>query len=135
MLLQQRWLVVFQLFGRNDYRCGYLVIRFQVEDADALGGAAGGADSLGVATNDFAELAYDNQFREFIDKQNRCRLSYLCGCLEVIDTLSATRGKTVFVHVRPLAEAIFSDRQNQRLGYAQLLINVLECLLRGLKFL
>ena len=54
--LQQSWLVVLQFFGRNDYGGGDLVFGLEVEEADALGGAAGGADGLGVDADDLAPL-------------------------------------------------------------------------------
>ena len=68
-LLQQRWLVVvaIQLIGGDDDGGGYFVVGLEVEQADALGGAAGGADSLGVDADDLAELADDHQLRGVVD--------------------------------------------------------------------
>jgi len=62
--------VAVEFFGRDDDGGGDLVIGLEVEDADALSGAAGGADGLGVAADDFAELADDHQLRGFVDHLN-----------------------------------------------------------------
>jgi hypothetical protein len=40
----------------DDYCCGYLVVGVEVEELDAGGVAAGGADGPGIDADDFAEL-------------------------------------------------------------------------------
>ena len=61
-LLKQGALFVVRngFFRRDDDGGGDLVVGFQVEEADALGGAAGGANGLGVDADDFAELTDDH---------------------------------------------------------------------------
>jgi hypothetical protein len=45
------------LFRGHDYGGGYFVLVFEVEEFDAHGAAAGGADGFGVDADDLAELA------------------------------------------------------------------------------
>src|SRR5580698_10852549 len=108
-LLQQRRLVVLQFFRRNDHCGGYLVFRLQVQQADALRGAAGGADSLGVNADHLAPLTDDHQPTGLVDEKDRCSLADLWSGLDVRDALSAARGEAILVNVGALAEAVFGD--------------------------
>ena len=59
VLLQQRsslWFC-FGFLGWDDYGCGYLVVGFEVEEFDSVGGVACGSDGLGVDADDLSELA------------------------------------------------------------------------------
>ena len=76
VLLNQCALFVFlavHFVGRDDDGGGYLVVFFQVEQADALGGAAGSANGLGVDADDLTPLADDYQLRGFVDASPRPR--------------------------------------------------------------
>ena len=73
MLLQERGLLVVfavavDFVGGDDDGGGYLVVGFQVEQADALRGAAGGADLLGIDADDLAELADDHKLAGLVDE-------------------------------------------------------------------
>ena len=57
----------FGFFWGDDYCCGYFVLGFEVEEFDALGAAAGGADGLGVDADDLAELGDDHEFGGLVD--------------------------------------------------------------------
>ena len=58
----------FGVFGGDDHGGGYLVVGVEVEELDAHGGAAGGADGLGVDADDLAELADDHHLGGVVDE-------------------------------------------------------------------
>jgi hypothetical protein len=81
-LLQKRSLfgLYFGFFGWNDDGGGDFVLGFEVEQPDALGGAAGGADGFGVDADDLA--GYLSFFRTSfvpIRKVNPKTMAF-CGC-------------------------------------------------------
>jgi hypothetical protein len=53
-LLQERSFfgLGFGFFGGDDYGCGYFVLIFEVEEFNAHGAAAGGADGFGIDPDD-----------------------------------------------------------------------------------
>src|SRR6185437_16707713 len=56
------------VFGRDDDGGGDLVVGVEVEELDAGGGAAGGADGFGVDADDFAELADEHHLGGVVDE-------------------------------------------------------------------
>src|ERR1700689_1436484 len=56
------------VFGGDDDGGGDLVVGFEVEELDAGGGAAGGADGFGVDADDFAELADEHHLGGVVDE-------------------------------------------------------------------
>src|ERR1700722_1605288 len=97
-----------------------------MQDANALGGAAGGANGFGIATDDLAELADDHQLRVLVYAQYCRGLADLCGRLQVVDALRTTRGQTIFVDVGSLAVAVFGDGQNEVFASTELFVEFLE---------
>ena len=112
--MQQRRLVVLavQLVGRDDDGGGYLVVGFEVEQADALGGAAGGADGLGVDADDLAELADDHQLAGVVDQLNAADAADARGDGHVLDALAAAGLQAVVLDIGALAKAVFGDGQD-----------------------
>ena len=82
-------MVAVDLIGRNDDGGGYLVVGLQVEQADALRGAAGGADGFGVDADDLAELADDHQLRGVVHQLNAADAADARGDGHVLDALAA----------------------------------------------
>jgi len=68
-LLQQRSIFIggFGFVGGDYHGGGYLVVGVEVEELDAHGGAAGGADGFGVNADDLAELRDDHHLRGVVD--------------------------------------------------------------------
>ncbi len=114
-LLQQGSILRFDLrfLRRNDDRGGNLVFIFEMQQADALGGAAGGADGLGIDADDLAVLADDHQLRCLVDQLDGADLAVARSRLDVDNTLAAAGLQTVFVHIRALAVALFGDGENE----------------------
>jgi hypothetical protein len=79
----------FGFFWGDDYGGGYFVLGFEVEELDALGAAAGGADGFGVDADDLAELADDNEFGAVVDELDARDLAYFGVGLHVDDALPA----------------------------------------------
>ena len=72
--------VYFGVFGGDDGGGGYFVVGFEVEEMDARGAAAGGADALGVDADDLAELADHHHLRGVVDQVDAGDFADL-GCL------------------------------------------------------
>ena len=66
--------VAVDFFGWNDDGGGYFVVGFEVEQAYALCGAAGGTDRFGVDADDLAELADDHQFASLVQPAGSRRI-------------------------------------------------------------
>src|SRR5439155_16795926 len=90
-LLQKRSLFGLGLgfFGGDDDGGGYLVVAVEVEEFDAAGGAAGGADALGVDADDLAELADQHQLAGLVYKIDSSDFTDLRRRLHVDDALAA----------------------------------------------
>jgi hypothetical protein len=69
--------VGFWLLRGDDYGGGYFVLGFEVEELDALGTAAGGADGFGVDADDLAELADDHELAGLVDEVDASDLADL----------------------------------------------------------
>jgi hypothetical protein len=54
----------FGFFGWDDYGGGYFVLVFEVEELDALGAAAGGADGFGVDADDRTNSTDDHELTD-----------------------------------------------------------------------
>ena len=104
--------VAVDFVGRDDHGGGYLVVGFKEEQAYALRGAAGGADLLGIYSDDLAKLADDYQFGILVYEQDRLCLANFGGRFQVIDALRTTRRQTVFVHIGTFPEAVLGDRKD-----------------------
>src|SRR5579875_2155600 len=114
-LLQQRAFfgLGFGFFRWDNYGGGHFVVGLEVEEFDALGAAAGGADALGVDANDLAELADRHQLAGVVHQVDRGDLARLRRRLHVDDTRAAAALETILVHVSALAKAVLGDRQNE----------------------
>ena len=132
-LLQKRSLFGLGLgfFWWDDYGGGYLVLGFEVEELDALGAAAGGADGFGVDADDLAELADDHELAGLVDEVDAGDLADLGGRLHVDDALAAAGLEAVLVDVGALAVAVLGDREDEAGREAELLVEFFE-LGRGL---
>ena len=62
-------LVGLWVFGGDGHGGSYFVVLVEVEELDAGGAAAGGADALGVDADDFAELADEHEFGGVVDER------------------------------------------------------------------
>jgi hypothetical protein len=67
--------------GEDDHGGGYFVLGFEVEELDALGAAAGGADGFGADADDLAELADDHELAGLVDEVDAGTTPTL-GCLQ-----------------------------------------------------
>ncbi len=123
-LLQERSLfgLGFGFFWGDDYGGGYFVLGFEVEELDALGAAAGGADGFGVDADDLAELADDHELGGVVDEVDAGDLADLGGGLHVDDALAAAGLEAVLVDVGALAVAILGDGEDEAGGEAELLV-------------
>src|SRR5580692_7420939 len=112
-LLQQRRLVVFGNFlGWNDDRSGDLVIIFKIEQTNALRGAAGGADCLGVDTDDFAVLTDDHQFAGVVHQLNGTHAADARCDSHVLHAFAAASLQAILLYIGALAESVFSHGKN-----------------------
>src|SRR5205814_10223081 len=114
-LLQQRsLLVVFAVdfVGRDDNGGGDLVVWLQVEQTHALGGAAGGANGLGVDADDLAELADDHQLRSVVDQLDGIDLADAVSDGHVLDAAAAAGLETVLLNIDALAEAVLGNGED-----------------------
>src|SRR5580658_9166070 len=83
-LLKQRASVAIGFFFRGqDYGGGYAVTGFHVQEANALGVAAGFADGFGIHADDFAVLADQHHLRILVYQRDRYYFSYSLCCLDV----------------------------------------------------
>jgi hypothetical protein len=62
--------VGFSTSSGDEYGGGYFVLGFEVEELDALGATAGGADGFGIDADDLAELADDHELAGLVDEVN-----------------------------------------------------------------
>jgi hypothetical protein len=127
-LLQKRSLfgLGFGFFGGDDDGGGYFVLVFEVEQLDALGAAAGGADGFGVDADDLAELADDHQLAGVVHKIDTGHFTDLRRRLHVDDALAAAGLEAVLVDVGAFAVAVLGDREDEAGGEAELLVEFFE---------
>ena len=118
--------VDFGVFGGDDRRAGYLVVGVEVEELDAGGAAAGGADALGVDADDLAELADDHHLGGVVDQVDGGDFADLRGRLHVDDALAAAGLETVGVDVGALAVAVVGDGEDEAGGEAEFFVELLE---------
>jgi len=116
----------FGVFGGDDDGGGDFVVGVEVEELDAGGGAAGGADGLGVDADDLAELADEHHFRRVVDQVDGGDLADLGGGLHGDDALAAARLQAVGVDIGALAEAVLADGEDEAWAEAELLIQLGE---------
>lgn len=121
----------FGVFGGDGHGGGDLVVVVEVEEADALGGAAGGADGFGVDADDFAELADDHDLGGVVDELDAGDLADLGTGLHVDDAGSAAGLEAVAVDVGALAVAVFADRKDEAGGKAEFFVEPIELGLGG----
>ncbi len=123
-LLQKRSLfgLGFGFFWGDDYGGGYFVLGFEVEELDALGAAAGGADGFGVDADDLAELADDHELGGVVDEVDAGDFADLGSGLHVDDALAAAGLEAVLVDVGALAVAVLGDGEDEAGGEAELLV-------------
>src|ERR1035437_9775560 len=127
-LLQQRAVfgLDFGVLGGDDYGGGYFVVGVEVEELDAGGAAAGGADGLGVDADDFAEVGDEHHFGGVVDEVDGGDFADFGGGLHGDDALAAAGLEAVGVDAGALAEAVFRHGEDEAWGEAELLIEFLE---------
>src|SRR4051794_36026417 len=111
-LLQQRRLVVLQLFRRNDYGSRHFVFGLKVEESNALRGTARSAHLLGVDADNLAELADHHQLRSVIDKLDCVHTSNARRDRHVLDAFSAAGLQAILLDICALAKAVLSHGEN-----------------------
>ena len=116
----------FGVFGGDDDGGGDLVVGVEVEELDAGGGAAGGADGLGVDADDLAELADEHHFRGVVDQVDGGDLADLGGGLHGDDALASARLQAVGVDAGALAEAVLADGEDEAWGEAEFFVEAGE---------
>src|SRR5579863_789475 len=99
--------IAVSFFWRDDDGGGDFVVGVHVEEADALRGAAGGADGLGVDADDLPVLADDHQLRGVVDQLNGVDLADAVGDGHVLDAAAAARLQPVLFDIGALAKAVF----------------------------
>src|ERR1039458_6171606 len=127
-LLQQRAVfgLGFGVFGGDDDGGGYFVIGVEVEELDAGGGAAGGADGFGVDADDFAELADEHHFGGVVDQVDGGDFADLGSGLHGDDALAAAGLEAVGVDRGALAEAVLADGEDEAGGEADFFVELGE---------
>ena len=85
-----------------------------MQQADALGVAAGFADGRRVHADDFAVVADQHDFGSFVDLRDGDDFADTLGGLHVDHAFAAAVGEAVFVGGRALAVAVFGDGEDQR---------------------
>ena len=121
----------FGVFGGDGHGGGYFVVGVEVEELDSGGGAAGGADGLGVDANDLAVLADDHHLGGVVDDLDGGDFADFGGGAHVDDALAAAGLEAVLVDVGALAEAVFGDGEDEAGGEAELLVELVELGLGG----
>src|SRR5208337_2729364 len=112
-LLQQRASVaVWFFFWGQDYGGGYPVAGLQVEEADALGVAAGFADGFRIHADDFAVVADDHDLGIFVDQGDGDDFADALGRFHVDDAFAGAVGEAVFVGGGAFAVAVFGDGED-----------------------
>src|SRR5262245_27567720 len=108
----------FRLFGHlpallfDERRAGDQVAARCVDQFDALGAAAGGANLFGFEADQFAVAGNDHHFAVFGDRHDGDHLSVLLGGLDVDHAFAAARLHAVFRERRLLAEAVAGAAQH-----------------------
>src|SRR6185437_9876707 len=110
-LLQQGAFLLFVLL--DDAGGGHLVAGLELQQTDALGGAAGLADLPRVNADDLAVVADQHGFRFLVHQQDAHHFAVARSSLDVDDALAAARLQAVFVHLGALAVAVFGDGKDQ----------------------
>ena len=113
--------------GGDDDGGGDFVLVFEVEQLDALGGAAGGADGLGVDADDLAVLADDHELGGLVDQEDGVDLAVAGGGLDVDDALAAAGLQAVLVDISALAEAVGGDGEDQAGAVLATFVLALPC--------
>ena len=116
----------FGVFGGDDHGGGDLVVLIQVEELDAGGAAACGADGLGVDADDLAELADEHHLRGVVHELDGGDLAGFGAGLHVDDAGSAAGLEAVAVDVGALAEAVFGDGEDEAGGEAELFVELVQ---------
>ena len=101
-------------FGSDDYCCRDAVAGFHLQEADALGVAAGFADGVGVHADDFAVVADQHDFGGFVDLGDGDDFADTFGGLHVDHAFATAVGEAIFVGGSTLAESVFGDREDER---------------------
>src|SRR5260221_8015153 len=109
-----RLLLCFLVFFLEDGGGGYGVVAIEAQQADALGGAAGFADFVGVDADDFAVFGDDHDVGFFGDLESGDDGTVAVGGLHVDDALAAARGDAVFGEGGAFAVALFGDGEHER---------------------
>ena len=89
-----------------------VVVGVEVEEFDAHGGSAGGADLLGVDADDFAELTDDHHFGGVVDEGDAGDFADFGGGLHVDDAFAAAFGQAIVGDNRLFAEALLGNRED-----------------------
>ena len=111
--MQRASVAVGFFFWSQYYGGGYAVAGFHVEEADALGVAAGFADGFGIHADDFAVLADQHYLGIFVYQRDRYYFAYaLCG-FDVDYAFAGAVGEAVFVGGGALAVAVFGYGEDQ----------------------
>ena len=92
----------------------------------AHGGAAGGADALGIDADDLAELADDHHLGGVVDELDAGDFADFGGGTHVDDALAAAGLEAVAVDVGALAEAVVGDGEDEAGGEAELFVELGE---------
>ena len=119
----------FGVFGGDDDGGGDLVVGVEVEELDAGGGAAGGADGLGVDADDLAELGDEHHLGGVVDEVDGGDLADLFfrgAGPHGDDALAAARLEAVGVDAGALAEAVLGDGEDEAWGEAETLVEAGE---------
>src|ERR1700693_338107 len=93
---------------------GDAVVVVEAEQANALRGAAGLADFLGMNADDFALAGDDHDVGLFAHLERRHHRAVAVGGLQVDDTLAAARGDAILGERGALAVALLGDGKDQR---------------------
>ena len=121
----------FGVFWGDGHGGGDAVVVVEVDEFDAGGGAAGGADGFGVDADDFAELRDDHEFGGVVDELDGGDLADFWGGLHVDDALAASGLEAVAVAIRAFAEAVFAHGEDEAGGEAEFGVEFIELGLDG----
>ena len=114
LLLKQRASVAVGFFFRSqDYGGGYPVAGLHLQEADALGVAAGFADGFGIHANDFAVVADQHYLGSFVDQCDGYYFAYALRGLDVDYAFAGAVSEAVLVGGGALAVAVFGYGEDQ----------------------